>query len=100
MIKRFSCCLLIFAALPVLADNAYTEELFQLYCHSCHGIQGSGAPLAFSSKEWRPYLRKGSERMLNNTITGVGNMPALGTCQECGPEELRNLIQYMSQTEE
>lgn len=100
MIKTITAiCMLIALAWPALAADEYTEELYELYCQSCHGVKGSGAPLAFTPKEWRPYLRKGPKRVLNNAIKGVGNMPAMGTCSECGPSELQDLIDYMSHKE-
>lgn len=100
MIKTITAfCMLIAFAWPTLAADEYTEELFELYCHSCHGVKGSGAPQAFTPKDWKPYLKKGTQQALNNAINGIGNMPAMGTCAECGPDELLNLIEYMSHKE-
>lgn len=100
MIKTLtSLSLLIFLALPAYAVDDYTEELYGLYCQSCHGVNGSGAPQAFNAKDWKPFLKKGNKKLLKNAISGIGNMPAMGTCSECGPEELQDLINYMSQQE-
>lgn len=102
MIKKITTLLLaLILSLPMLALAAdeYTEELYELYCHACHGIKGSGAPMAFNPKEWKPYLKKGISKSLNNAITGIGNMPAMGTCSECGISEMRELIEYMSRKE-
>ncbi|GEM_PF-2630345 len=97
--KKIITILLFLSVIP-FANSAdpYIEELYGLYCTSCHGVKGSGAPMAFTN-DWKPYLRKGMNTLVNNSITGTGNMPAMGTCSECGPEELEELIQYMSQSE-
>lgn len=97
--KKIITILLLLSVIP-LANSAdpYTEELYDLYCTTCHAVKGSGAPLAFSN-EWRPYLRKGINTLVNNSINGIGNMPAMGTCSECGPEEMEDIIKYMSQQE-
>lgn len=94
-----SLCLLTVFAFPATASDDYTEELYELYCHSCHGVKGSGAPLAFNQSEWKPYLKKGINKLIDNAISGIGNMPAMGTCSECGPEELQDLIEFMSKKE-
>ncbi|MEN9465907.1 MAG: hypothetical protein RL217_2088 [Pseudomonadota bacterium] len=80
------------------ATDPYTEELYGLYCKSCHGVKGSGAPQAFS-KDWNSYLKLGMETLVHNAINGIRNMPAMGTCTECGPDELKDLISYMSTQE-
>lgn len=97
--KKTITILLFLSVIPFAnAADPYTEELYELYCISCHGVKGSGAPLAFS-KEWKPYIKKGINTLVNNSISGIGNMPAMGTCSECGPEELEDIIKYMSQLE-
>lgn len=97
--KKIITILLFLSVIPVAnSADPYTEELYDIYCSSCHGVKGAGAPLAFT-KDWKPYLKKGIDALVNNSITGIGNMPAMGTCSECGPEELEDLIKYMSQLE-
>ncbi len=97
--KKIIATLLFLSAIPFAnAEDPYIEELYDLYCSTCHGVKGSGAPMAFTN-DWRPYLRKGMNTLVNNSIQGIGNMPAMGTCSECGPEDLEDLIKYMSQQE-
>src|SRR5690606_25347206 len=67
-----SLCLLTVFAFPATASDDYTEELYELYCHSCHGVKGSGAPLAFNRSEWKPYLKKGINKLIDNAISGIG----------------------------
>lgn len=76
--------------------DEYTVELYELYCTACHAVAASGAPQAFTS-DWQDYLDKGMDTLVNNAITGIGNMPAMGTCGECAAEDLEDLIRYMAQ---
>lgn len=78
-----------------LATDDYTIELYDLYCTACHAVEASGAPQAFTD-EWEDVLDKGMEETVNNAIAGTGNMPAMGTCVECTPEDMEALIQYMA----
>lgn len=95
--KKILTPLLLAALLPTAhATDDYTRELFELYCQACHGVAGSGAPRAFT-REWQPYLKQGMDTLVRNAIGGIRNMPAMGTCNECGPQELEDLIRYMSQ---
>ena len=79
------------------ATDPYIVELYQYNCKACHGNAKSEAPTAFNSKRWSSLLKKkGIDGLTENTINGLGNMPAMGSCMECGPEEIAQLIQYMS----
>ena len=78
-----------------LATDDYTIELYDLYCTACHAVDASGAPQAFTD-EWEDVLDKGMTETVNNAIAGVGNMPAMGTCNECTPEDIEALVRYMA----
>jgi len=73
-----------------------TEELYSLYCASCHSVKNAEAPEAFNAGAWKKRMTKGADVVLANVIKGVGNMPPQGTCFECTQEDLRKLIRYMS----
>lgn len=77
------------------ADDEYTVELYDIYCHACHAAKIAGVPQAFSS-EWKPRLKKGIKTLVTHAISGYKNMPPMGTCAECTPEDIENLIVYMS----
>ncbi|QQD20621.1 hypothetical protein GJQ55_02030 [Venatoribacter cucullus] len=96
IMRKTLTALLLVTVLPAAhADDDYTHELYELYCQACHGAAVSGAPRSFS-RDWQPWLKKGLPQMVENAIRGTGNMPAMGTCNECGPQELEDLIRYMS----
>jgi cytochrome c5 len=78
------------------AVDDYTLDLYQTYCESCHSLEGTGAPIAFDPAQWEEGLSKGREQVINNAITGAGNMPAMGGCMECAYEDFEDLIDYMT----
>jgi cytochrome c5 len=79
-----------------VAASDSTEELYSLYCSSCHSVKNAEAPEAFNAAAWKKRMAKGPDTVLANVIKGVGNMPPQGTCFECTQADLRQLIRYMS----
>jgi len=78
-------------------NDPYTVELYETYCVSCHSIAGANIPVAFDEEAWKNLIQtKGIEGLVNAAITGIGNMPAQGLCQECAYEDFEGLIAYMS----
>lgn len=84
---------LAFSEQPKVDD--YTVELYDLYCTACHAIKASGAPQSFT-REWQPRMKKGIDTLVNHAISGIGNMPAMGTCGECTADDLEDIIRYMA----
>lgn len=76
--------------------DPYTVELYNNYCKACHSVKETGAPQSFSPDDWHERLAKGRKTIINNAIVGIGNMPALGGCQECSYEDYEDLIDFMS----
>ncbi len=76
--------------------DEYVVELYETYCLACHSIEGTGAPRAFNTEQWSALSQQKGDQMVNNAITGVGNMPAQGGCMECAYEDFEDLIDYMS----
>lgn len=83
------------ASASAVANNR-TEELYAIYCSSCHGVKNAEAPEAFNVSAWKKRMAKGTDVVVANAIKGIGNMPPQGTCFECAPADMRNLIRYMS----
>lgn len=90
-----SCLALLCASASAVASDR-TEELYEIYCSSCHGVKNAEAPEAFNESVWKKRLAKGTDIVVANAIKGIGNMPPQGTCFECAPADVRNLIRYMS----
>lgn len=76
-----------------------SEEELHLYktsCQNCHGVQGTGAPFVGDTQAWSKILEKGFESTLSNSINGFGGMPPNGQCFECSPDQMSQLLRYMS----
>lgn len=79
---------LIISTPVVLAENADTADLpndtksiseVVNGCNSCHSSGVSGAPRSDDQNEWRKRLeRQGIDRLVQNTIQGIGSMPPRG----------------------
>lgn len=77
-----------------------TPELVTIFsqdCAQCHTKASTGAPLVGDIQAWREILSKGLEATLERTFNGYGGMPPAGRCFECSPEQLTQLIRFMSQ---
>lgn len=83
-------------SLPAIAIDEYTKELYDSYCQACHVAKNGVAPKSFDVKAWDPRLKNGLASLVENAITGKGNMPAQGGCQECTYEDFEDLVKYMS----
>lgn len=71
-------------------------ERYERSCMTCHAARGSGAPLAGFAPQWVRRLDKGMDELVRNTHDGFNAMPARGLCNDCTPDDLRALIQFMS----
>ena len=75
-------------------SHAYTQ-----ICAYCHARAETSAPVMGDTAEWQrraTATEGGFEGLVRNTIVGIGNMPALGTCGYCTETEIRNLVATMS----
>lgn len=76
--------------------EARIAGLYEQSCKSCHTVADTGAPLTGDRGKWDPRWAKGEAELLNNTIRGVGGMPAGGQCFGCSPDDYRALIRFMA----
>ncbi|MEQ1439254.1 c-type cytochrome [Fontimonas sp. SYSU GA230001] len=83
-------------AAPVAADPA-VQRLYEQTCKACHGVPGTGAPLAGDAAAWAPRVAQGLDTLLDHTINGYKGMPPLGSCGDCSEDEFRALIRHMAQ---
>ncbi|MDX1490799.1 MAG: PQQ-binding-like beta-propeller repeat protein [Pseudohongiellaceae bacterium] len=70
------------------------EDIFGQYCYTCHGTGWEGAPV-LGSEAWVQRAAKGEQALLDNTINGIGGMPARGACSTCSDEELQRVIEWI-----
>ena len=87
---------------PVCADESASmgKTIYQNACADCHegGFWGwlSGAPSIKDASQWKPYLEKDVENIIQAAIQGTdGGMDPKGDCDECTEEEIRKAVEYM-----
>lgn len=81
------------AAMP---STPALQSLYLQSCYSCHHRGANGAPRSGHAGDWQPRLEKGMDTLVQHTINGFGAMPPRGMCIGCTAEDLRALIEFMS----
>lgn len=71
-------------------------ERYERSCMACHAVPASGAPLTGFAPDWERRLAQGMDQLLRHTAEGFNAMPARGQCNDCSPDDLRALTQFMS----
>ncbi len=82
-----------------LATITLSDELMSVYqqsCKNCHEVQATGAPLTGDYQTWSKILTQGIDAVVDKAMQGVGGMPPAGPCFTCTPDQIRELILYMS----
>ena len=92
---------------PTPADVLRAEQLrptdtrlaaiYDRSCVTCHGVR-SAAPLVGFEPAWHKRLAQGMDTLLTHAREGFNGMPAKGLCSDCTDDDLRALIQFMSQS--
>ena len=95
------------AGLMLLTPSVWADEsasmgkkIYQNACADCHegGFWGwlSGAPSIKDASQWKPYLEKDVESIIQAAIQGTdGGMNPKGDCDECTDEEIQKAVEYM-----
>lgn len=88
---------------PVYSQANGGEKIFTEYCNGCHGggFVGwlSGAPKIGEQQEWKPFMKKGLDKMVMAAIKGTDRMDPKGECDICTDQQIRETVEYIvSQT--
>lgn len=70
------------------------EQVYQTACFACHGTGALDAPKP-GEASWVPRIAQGFDVMLQKSIAGFDNMPAMGTCMNCSEDEIADAIRFM-----
>ena len=62
------------ASASVVAGNR-TEELYSIYCSSCHGVKNAEAPEAFNASVWKKRLAKGTAQPTEAGLSRAQRQP-------------------------
>ena len=77
-------------------DDPKLAKIYDQTCRACHTNPTSGAPLAGDTKAWAPRVAQGMDVLMQHAINGYKGMPPLGSCMDCGEDELKALIKFMA----
>lgn len=70
---------------------------FQTVCFACHGTGAAGAPMITDKAAWEPRLAKGLDTLVNHAIHGFNAMPPKGGAMQLSDDEIRAVVEYMTQ---
>lgn len=73
------------------------EKIYRQNCSICHETGKLNAPVTGNIQQWAPLLRKNFELLIENTYSGINNMPPKGGCRYCTGSEIKAAVKYMAQ---
>ena len=71
------------------------KDMFMATCYGCHDSGMMDAPIAFSSDFTDREKAKGFDKLVENAMKGLDDMPAKGSCGDCTRDEIKALTRYM-----
>ena len=78
------------------------KQVYDAACAVCHGAGVAGAPKFGDSSAWKTRVTKGDEKLYANAINGyIGNagvMPAKGGRPDLSDNEVRNAVDYITES--
>lgn len=84
---------------PQLSNDATKARdgstLYRQLCSSCHSAEVPGAPNIDIPADWEGRLALGLDVLYQNTLDGIGDMPARGLCENCSDAEIRSAVEFM-----
>ena len=83
------------SALPALAAERSGKEVVDTVCAACHTTGKDGAPKLGDQAAWAQRASKGLDKLTQNAISGVRNMPAHGGQAALTDLEMTRAVGYM-----
>ena len=72
------------------------KEIVEGVCGACHATGVLNAPKIGDKAAWAPYLREGLERLTQEAIKGVRQMPPRGGSPDLSDMEIARAVAYMA----
>ena len=73
------------------------ETIYKASCFACHDAGVAGAPKLGDKAAWAPRIAKGNDALYSTLQNGLNAMPPKGTCMNCSDDELRAVLNYMTE---
>lgn len=83
------------SAAPAFAAERSGKEVVDTVCAGCHATGKDGAPKLGDQAAWAQRAAKGLDKLTQNAITGVRNMPAHGGQAALTDLEMTRAVGYM-----
>lgn len=91
------------AILPLLLGqvvHADSKDIYQKKCMACHASGVAGAPKLDDQAAWTSRLaERGLEGLYNSALKGRNAMPPKGTCFDCTDEQIKQVVDFMVQSQ-
>ena len=71
------------------------EKIYQQACLMCHGAGVAGAPMTGDAAAWSARIAQGREKMVSNSINGIGVMPPKGGQTQLSDEDVASAVDYL-----
>lgn len=80
---------------PAVAADRSGKVVVETVCAACHGSGKDGAPKIGDQAAWAERAAKGLDKLTQNSITGIRNMPAHGGQPALTDLEMTRAVGYM-----
>jgi len=82
---------------PEVEDKSISraEKMYNESCKLCHATDKMGAPAVGDIDAWNDVREKGFDKVLYNSINGVGGMPPKGGNEDLIPSDVKEIVDFM-----
>ena len=77
------------------ASISKAEKMYNANCKLCHATDNMGAPAVGDVAAWRAVTAKGLDKVVYNSINGMGGMPPKGGNEDLIPSEVKEIVDFM-----
>lgn len=71
------------------------QKIYASYCGSCHNTGLMGAPTLGDKGAWASRINKGTGKLVENSINGIGSMPPKGGHAKLDKLQIKAAVEYM-----
>ena len=82
---------------PEVEDKSVSkgEKMYNASCKVCHATDAMGAPAVGDAKAWNPVIKQGFDKVLANSINGLGGMPPKGGNMDLSDADMKEIVEFM-----
>ncbi|OIP55626.1 MAG: MFS transporter [Helicobacteraceae bacterium CG2_30_36_10] len=71
------------------------EKMYNVSCKLCHATPQMGAPVIGDVDAWKSVIAKGFDKVLVNSIAGIGGMPPKGGNEDLTDTDMKLIVEFM-----